>query len=106
MIEAEFDQVLTAAIVIVIILSLFGVKSSMFGDAVSASTRTTGGLSSMSLPRFGSSPSASSGQQIQIAADLQIKMEDINYGGISYELLATLAKTIGLVKKLRKVRIH
>uniref|UniRef100_A0A0G4HKT1 CCHC-type domain-containing protein n=1 Tax=Chromera velia CCMP2878 TaxID=1169474 RepID=A0A0G4HKT1_9ALVE len=31
-------------------------------------------------------------------------MEDINYDGISYELLATLAKTIGLVKKLRKVR--
>uniref|UniRef100_A0A0G4G243 Uncharacterized protein n=1 Tax=Chromera velia CCMP2878 TaxID=1169474 RepID=A0A0G4G243_9ALVE len=31
-------------------------------------------------------------------------MEDINYNGISYELLATLAKTIGLVKKLKKVR--
>uniref|UniRef100_A0A0G4GC07 CCHC-type domain-containing protein n=1 Tax=Chromera velia CCMP2878 TaxID=1169474 RepID=A0A0G4GC07_9ALVE len=82
MTEGEFDQVLTAAIVIKIILSLFGIKSSMFGDAVSASTRTTGGLSSMSLPRFGSSPSASSGQK----------------------LLATLAKTIGLVKKLKKVR--
>mmetsp|Transcript_989 Transcript_989/g.2129 ORF Transcript_989/g.2129 Transcript_989/m.2129 type:complete len:169 (-) Transcript_989:470-976(-) len=82
MTEGEFDQVLTAAIVIKIILSLFGIKSSMFGDAVSASTRTTGGLSSMSLPRFGSSPSASSGQKVQIAADPQIKMDDINYDGI------------------------
>uniref|UniRef100_A0A0G4IEU1 Uncharacterized protein n=1 Tax=Chromera velia CCMP2878 TaxID=1169474 RepID=A0A0G4IEU1_9ALVE len=74
----------------------------MFGDAVSASTRTTGGVFSVSSPRFGVSPSASSGQQVQIAADPQIKMEDINYNGISYELLATLAKTIGPVKKLRK----
>uniref|UniRef100_A0A0G4I5L9 Uncharacterized protein n=1 Tax=Chromera velia CCMP2878 TaxID=1169474 RepID=A0A0G4I5L9_9ALVE len=62
MTEGEFDQVLTAAIVIKIILSLFGIKSSMFGDAVSASTRTTGGLSLVSSPRFGSSPSASSEQ--------------------------------------------
>uniref|UniRef100_A0A0G4HVG3 Uncharacterized protein n=1 Tax=Chromera velia CCMP2878 TaxID=1169474 RepID=A0A0G4HVG3_9ALVE len=104
MTESEFDQVFTAAIVIKIILSLFGIKSSMFSDAVSTSTKTTGGLSSVSSPRFSVSPSASSEQQVQIAADPQIKMEDINYDSISYKLLATLAKTIGLVKKLRKVR--